>query len=138
MASSIFLDTNGWLALLNRTETMYAPANHAWASIIRGKHRIILTDWVVAETGNGLARAKDKTRLAEALDRILQVTHNELIYVHEDLLRKAIALFGQHADKSWGLVDCASFIVMRDRGITDAFTSDRDFEQAGFQCLLSA
>jgi predicted nucleic acid-binding protein len=34
-------------------------------------------------------------------------------------------------------VDCASFIVMQERGITEAFTSDRDFEQAGFKRLLS-
>ncbi len=138
MASSVFLDTSGWLALLNRTETTHEQAIRAWASIVRGKHQIVLTDWVVAETGNGLARAKDKTRLAEALDRILQVPHNELVYIHEDLLRKAIALFGQHTDKSWGLVDCASFIVMRERNIAEAFTTDHDFEQAVFRCLLGA
>jgi len=34
-------------------------------------------------------------------------------------------------------VDFASFIVMQERGITEAFTSDHDFEQAGFRCLLA-
>jgi hypothetical protein len=32
---------------------------------------------------------------------------------------------------------CAGFLVMHERGITEAFTSGRDFEQAGFRCLLS-
>ena len=103
MASSIFLDTNGWLALLNRTESMYAQANAVWSDIVRGKHPIVLTDWIIAETGNGLARAKDKTRLKIALERILQVSRNELIYVNDDLLRKAVDLFSQHADKTCGL-----------------------------------
>ena len=137
MASSIFLDTNGWVALLNRNDSMHVQANEAWARVVRGRHSLILTDWIVAETGNGLARAKDKARLAEAFDRVLQVPRNELVIVEESLLREAMALFCHHADKTWGLVDCASFVVMRDRGIAEAFTSDHDFEQAGFKCLLS-
>jgi hypothetical protein len=48
----------------------------------------------------------------------------------------ALDYFARYADKSWGLVDCASFVVMQQRGITEAFTSDRHFEQAGFACLL--
>jgi uncharacterized protein len=137
MASSIFLDTNGWLALLNRTDNMHAQAKVAWVDIVRGMHPLILTDWVVAETGNGLARSKDKAILAEALERILQVPRNQLVSIDEALLREALSLFSQHADKSWGLVDCASFIVMRAHGITEAFTSDHDFEQAGFRSLLT-
>lgn len=136
MASSIFLDTNGWLALLNRTESMHAQANAVWGDIVRSQHPIVLTDWIVAETGNGLARAKDKSRLKIALERVLQVSRNELIYIGDDLLLKAVDLFGQHAEKTWGLVDCASFVVMNDRGITTSFTSDRHFEQAGFECML--
>ncbi|MFM5956954.1 MAG: PIN domain-containing protein, partial [Dolichospermum sp.] len=42
----------------------------------------------------------------------------------------------QREDKEWGLVDCISFIVMQDRGITDALTADTHFQQAGFRALL--
>jgi len=30
MASSVFLDTSGWLALLNATEGMHSQANSVW------------------------------------------------------------------------------------------------------------
>ena len=40
-------------------------------------------------------------------------------------------------DKSWGLTDCISFTVMRERKLTDAFTSDHHFTQAGFIKMLS-
>ena len=32
--------------------------------------------------------------------------------------------------------DCTSFVVMQEEGLTDALTTDRHFEQAGFAVLL--
>lgn len=37
----------------------------------------------------------------------------------------------RYADKDWSLVDAASFVVMRHMGITEAFTTDHHFAQAG-------
>jgi predicted nucleic acid-binding protein len=45
-------------------------------------------------------------------------------------------LLTRHKGNAWSLVDCASFIVMREHSITVALTSDRHFEQAGFIRLL--
>ena len=39
-------------------------------------------------------------------------------------------------DKNWSLTDCISFVVMKDRGPTQALTADHHFEQAGFKALL--
>jgi len=61
-----------------------------------------------------------------------------LIYVDSELLHKALTVYEQHQDKSWGLVDCASFVLMQDKNVYQALTSDRHFEQAGFRCLLPA
>lgn len=61
-----------------------------------------------------------------------------MVFVTPALMERALLLYSDRPDKAWGLVDCASFIVMKDEGITDAFTIDRHFEQAGFTCLLPA
>jgi predicted nucleic acid-binding protein len=45
-------------------------------------------------------------------------------------------LYRERADKRWGLVDCASFLVMKDEQIVEAFTTDQHFEQAGFKAML--
>ena len=45
-------------------------------------------------------------------------------------------LFRQRSDKEWGVTDCISMVVMRDRNVTDVFSVDRHFEQAGFHILL--
>lgn len=137
MSSSVFLDTNGWIALLNATEQLHQRAQDVWLELGTHGYRIVLTDWIIAETGNGLARSRARTTFADAVDRIWQNPLVSIINVDRPLIARAIDQYRRYSDKSWGLVDCTSFIVMQDRGITDAFTSDHDFEQAGFTCLLS-
>ena len=53
-------------------------------------------------------------------------------------MERALLLYSDRPDKAWGLVDCASFVVMSDERISEVFTTDRHFEQAGFTCLLPA
>jgi len=40
-------------------------------------------------------------------------------------------------DKSYSLCDAISFLLMRERGVEEALTTDRRFEQAGFRRLLA-
>lgn len=54
----------------------------------------------------------------------------------EDLYAQAAELYKRYSDKEWGLTDCVSFVVMRERGIQEALTADTDFRQAGFHALL--
>jgi len=136
MANSVFLDTSGWLALLNAADARHGKAQQIWRDIVLGKREIVITDWIVAETGNGLARFYAKSRLLDALDRIVKNPRGRLVYVDDELLRRSLERYGQYTDKHWGLVDCASFVVMEDRGISEAFTTDQHFEQAGFKRLL--
>ncbi len=60
----------------------------------------------------------------------------EIISLNDSLYDEAFELFSSRTDKEWGLVDCISFVVMRERGITEALTADEHFEQAGFRALL--
>ncbi len=137
MSSSVFLDTNGWVALLNATEQLHQRAYDAWLELGQRGYRIVLTDWIIAETGNGLARSRARMSFVEALDQFWQSPVIEIVTVDKALIAKAVDRYRRYTDKSWGMVDCASFIVMEERGISEAFTSDHDFEQAGFRRLLA-
>jgi uncharacterized protein len=46
--------------------------------------------------------------------------------VHVDVALDAQAwqLFTERPDKEWSLVDCASFVVMQQRGLLEALTTD--------------
>ncbi|HWM89880.1 MAG TPA: PIN domain-containing protein [Thermoanaerobaculia bacterium] len=133
---AVFLDTNGWLALLNSADALHSTATACWFDLIRSGTSVLLTDWIVAETGNGLARTRARERFAEAVKLIQASTSARLVAMEPSLLERALALYNERKDKTWGLVDCASFLVMREVGVLEAFTNDRHFAQAGFKCLL--
>jgi predicted nucleic acid-binding protein len=73
--------------------------------------------------------------LLEALNNDKMI---EVIPVGEVLYEKGLQLYRDRIDKDWSLTDCISFLVMQDRRLTDALTTDRHFEQAGFRALLRA
>ncbi len=134
--NTVFLDTNGWLALLNASDRLHERADSVWRSLGNRGYSIVLTDWVVAETGNGLARTLARDRFAAVAERVLGDPRCRVISMNLHLVRRVLDLYRERTDKQWGLVDCASFLVMGDEQIGEAFTTDRHFEQAGFKAIL--
>ena len=133
---TVFLDTNGWVALLNTSDSLHVRAASSWRELGRAGYSVVLTDWILAETGNGLARTRARAPFLRALEAVQASERTRIVYVGETLLADAARLYASREDKSWGLVDCASFVVMQEQAVTEAFTNDHHFEQAGFRRLL--
>jgi uncharacterized protein len=83
-----------------------------------------------------LARTPARERFATVAGKILNDPRCRVIFVTPGLAHRALDLYRDRTDKQWGLVDCASFLVMADEQIAEAFTTDRHFEQAGFKAIL--
>lgn len=60
----------------------------------------------------------------------------KIVEVDKEIFAEGWRLYQERLDKDWSFTDCTSFVVMKRMGLTDAFTSDRHFEQAGFTILL--
>jgi hypothetical protein len=133
----VLLDTNGWIALLNTSDNLHESARRIWAQLAKQKTPIVVTDWVVAETGNGLARFTVRASFQRAVELIESSPRSSLVTIDKELRRAALRLYNDRPDKTWGLVDCASFELMKGRGIRSAFTDDQHFKQAGFRRLLA-
>jgi uncharacterized protein len=137
MASKdVLLDTNGWIALLNTRDSLHGHAREVWRDLGRQTYRAVVTDWIIAEMGNGLARTTSRNEVRGAIERVFASPFAVVEFVDQRLLFEACELYQRRADKDWGLVDCASFLVMQRHGIELAFTNDHHFQQAGFRCLL--
>jgi len=63
---------------------------------------------------------------------IARIKETPRVHIDQALDAAAWSLLEQYSDKEWSLVDAASFVVMRQLALTDAFTSDHHFTQAGF------
>ena len=66
----------------------------------------------------------------------MQDSLSEVLPQTSNLLIDAVSFYAARLDQRWSLIDCANFLVMEERGITEALAYDRDFEQAGFTALL--
>jgi len=91
---------------------------------------------VLLEIGNALSKQRYRQAAGELLDALERDPQVEIVLITNELYREAMTLFCSRLDKDWGLIDCVSFIVMKERGLTDALTTDEHFEQAGFRALL--
>jgi predicted nucleic acid-binding protein len=91
---------------------------------------------VLVELGSALSRGSDRLVYLELLERLQSDRSTTIIPASASLFRQGIALFGKRRDKDWSLVDCISFVVMKERGLKEALTTDRHFAQAGFRALL--
>ena len=103
-------------------------------------HRFITTNYVLTELVALLISPLrvPRPQIIAFVDGLKASPHVDIVHIDSILDAQAWQLFADRLDKDWSLVDCASFVVMRQRGITEVLTTDSHFEQAGFVCLLRA
>ncbi|MEP6924212.1 MAG: PIN domain-containing protein [Pyrinomonadaceae bacterium] len=133
MNNKLFVDTSFVIGLVNDKDQYHEKA--LTFSYEFNNASLVTTDAVLFEIGNSLA--KDFKQEATKIIKVLRESENvDVITVERDLFDKAFELYQKYNDKDWGLVDCISFVVMREQNITDALTSDKHFVQAGFRALM--
>ncbi len=128
-----FIDTSFAVALGNSKDAYHERALEL--SFLLSGTSLVTTNCILFETGNSLARGF-REHAAGTILSFLSSDEIEVVDVKTELFDRALDLYQSHSDKTWGLVDCVSFIVMRDRGVVKALTNDRHFRQAGFETLL--
>ncbi len=130
--SQCFADTSFFLALLSPSDT-----NHPEACKANAIDRPILTSyWVLLELADHMSGRANRRLFARLLHELLLDSRYEIVPAEQRLLDQAIALHEERPDKDWSLTDCTSFVLMNERGLREALSADRHFEQAGFTLLL--
>lgn len=136
MRTEVFLDTAYAIALSSANDQFHQRAVLLFDQLEREKTRIVTTRAILIEIGNALSKQRYRQEAVKLLDALEADPHVEVIPQSEELYGRAFQLYRERPDKDWGLTDCVSFIVMQDRGVTEALTTDEHFQQAGFQALM--
>jgi len=129
----VLIDTSFVVALVNEKDQHHNRAVEL-ADLFDG-YPLIISDAVLLEVGNALAR-NFKEQAVEVIEDFLTSEEVEVVSLDAALFKEAFELYQTYKDKAWGMTDCISFIIMRDRGIIEALTNDKDFRQAGFNALM--
>ena len=132
----VFADAGYWIALWDPEDSLNERAAAVAESL--GAQAVVTTQMVLGEALNYMSRrGQFRRRLAARMTHELEDDPDIEIVPQTDLqFRAALERYASRADQSWSLTDCASFIVMEERGLSEALAYDRDFEQAGFVALL--
>jgi len=135
MKPPVFIDTSYILALVNTADHYHAQAKQVAALV---EPPFITTEAILTEIGNALAKTRWRSLGVTTLQALRTDNNIDIVTVDAALFDRAVALYGARSDKEWGLTDCISFVVMQERGLTEALTADQHFEQAGFRGLLTS
>ena len=128
-----FIDTSFVVALVNKRDQYHSQALELASHF--DKRPLATTDAVLLEVGNALAR-NFKNESIQIIDHFLSSEDVQIVNLNPELFRQAFELYRTHLDKDWGLIDCISFIVMRNLDLSLSLTADKHFEQAGFHALI--
>jgi predicted nucleic acid-binding protein len=135
--NEVFVDTSGWANAFVKTEPYYTEASTLVKQWQQYNQRVVTTNYVLSEliplfVRMGVPRASGLNYIAI----LRSVDWVEIVHIDNSLDEKAWQLLANRLDKEWSHVDAASFVVMEERGMTEALTADHHFEQAGFERLL--
>jgi predicted nucleic acid-binding protein len=128
----IFVDTSFLLAILDPRDGLHSTAR---ACAARAEGPMLITEHVLWEVLNFVSATPSRSKGEVLVNEVIKSAQFEVVFASRELFDRAFALFSRRPDKAWSLTDCVSFVVMGERGVTEALTGDRHFEQAGFRAL---
>ena len=132
----IFVDTSALIALGNKKDSFHQQAIQIKDRLQKQNKKFITTNGILLEFGNAFSRIELKPVAISVINAIKMSQKWECILIDELLFNRAFTLYQKMNDKEWGLVDCSSIVVARERKIIEVFSTDRHFKQAGFNILL--
>lgn len=133
----VFVDTCYWVAITNPKDQLHAAAKEARQAL--GQAILHTTDEVLGEyLAHFSSKFGPKFRVAAA-KMVTTVLNDPNVRVHPQTRERFLdgrKLYEERPDKEYSLVDCTSFLVMRDKNLTEALTNDVHFTQEQFSALI--
>ena len=117
---AVFADSGYWIALWNPRDTLHQRAMTVTDDL--GTSAVVTTQLVLTEAldamaGMGEFRRRFAAQMVQALEDNPAV---EIVPQADSQFRAAVDRYASRRDQRWGLTDCASFLVMEERGLTEA------------------
>jgi predicted nucleic acid-binding protein len=124
----IFLDTGFLFALLSARDEHHARVVGVFRTLqgSRLSEVLLTTNHFIFETIT-LTRQLGHAKAVQLGERLYRERLAKIHWATPTEEQAAFDYFRRHQDKDYSLVDCLSFVVMEQRGITEALAVDSDF-----------
>ncbi len=124
----IFLDTGFLFALLSARDEHHSRVVEVFRTLqgTRLRDVLITTNHVVFEAIT-LTRLLGHAKAVQLGERLYGERLAKIHWATPTEEQAAFEYFSRHQDKNYSRVDCLSFVVMEQRGITEALAVDSDF-----------
>jgi uncharacterized protein len=132
----LFADTGYWIALLDPQDSLNDKAKALSREHFQAT--VMTSEMVLTEVLNHFSKRGRGLRIAALMlvNSLRDSPSIEVLPQTPELFQQALQLYGQRLDQAWSHTDCASFVIMQQRGIVEALAYDKHFEQAGFRALM--
>ena len=95
--------------------------------------RLVSTNWAAYEALSLLKSRAGPDVVTDLWLLLSDPAAVDLVRIDQEIEAAALAIFFDYRDKTWGVVDCASLIVMERLGCQQALAYDRHFAEASRQ-----
>ena len=115
--TSLFLDANFVIALEVSDDQHHNEATHHWKNLMETRFSLVTTSYVFDEVVTYLNSRLQHDKAVKLGNNLLNAANIEVVQVDESLFYEAWSYFEQHADKTYSLTDCVSFVLMKRLGM---------------------
>lgn len=119
--SKIFVDTSGWATFFDTDEPFHPQTREIYTKVRENGTSLVTTNYVILELVSLFTSPFriSRPRIIEYIDVIKRSPSVDILHIAQELDDQAWQLLTERPDKKWSLVDCSSFVVMRNERITE-------------------
>lgn len=128
-----FVDTSAIYSYLDLAERNHARARATFLDLLKSGERLTTHNYVALECAALVQRRLGVDATRALLNDVLPLI--DVVWIDEQVHQLAVASLLGSGQRNVSLVDWASFVVMRQRRIEQAFAFDSDFEAQGLAVI---
>ena len=129
---ALFVDTGGWLAVLDPRDRYHSPARVFYCECLSRYAYLLTTNLVISETYINVRRAAGHQKATTFLNLVEQSERIQCVWSDAQLEEAARDILRHYDDQDFSYVDAVSFALMQREAIHDVFAFDRHFQVMGF------
>jgi uncharacterized protein len=127
----VFVDTSALYAVLDRDDENHARAAKIWERLLTSTTPLFTHNYVLVETAALAQHRLGLLALRAFHDSMVPVLRVE--WIREPQHQTAVEMTITTGRRKLSLVDCVSFAIMREHGVSEAFCFDSHFAEQGFR-----